>query len=315
MEDPNLIACLFPADHNTQAQDAIYKRENSSRYIPPQGDTKPERGSRATTVEEPDDDDPTSYSGLQLTFNPGPKAGQGLVIGHDNRCDIVLPKLRHISGRHCGLTFDAERRLILRDFSTNGTIVTYNGQGGEKRRTVITHDNKGREKRHHFTWILSGDDVPDKARKIVIQIEEIRFQIIISKHDTYPGLYNDNINRFLREANANDELPLSALGIESTTSTAQQSGAHTPTPQTPIYIKQWKLGSGHFSIVNRVWDVSTGFVYAAKEFFNMKESEWRKEASIMSQVLQLSNVSFPTFLQRFPANSSPGAYCTVCCFN
>ena len=310
-----MIACLFPADRNPQAQDAIYKRENSSRYIPPQGDTKSERGSRASTVkDDDDDDDPTSYSGLQLTFSPGPRAGHGLVIGHDHRCHIVLPKLRHISGRHCALTFDAERRLILRDFSTNGTIVTYNGQGGEKRRSIITYDDKGREKRQHFTWILSGDEVPDKAKKIIIQIEEIRFQIIISKHETYPDLYNDNINRFLREVNANDELPLGALGIQSTTSTAQESGAHTPT-HTPIYINEWKLGSGNFSIVNRVWDVSTGFEYAAKEFFNMEESEWRKEASIMSHVLQLSNLGFPAFLQRFSTNSSPGAYCTICCFN
>jgi hypothetical protein len=44
-------------------------------------------------------------------------------------------------------------------------------------------------------------------------------------------------------------------------------------------------------------------------------SKWRKDASIMSQVLQLSNVGFPAFLQRLPSNSSIGAYCTVCCFN
>lgn len=294
MEDSNLIACLFPADRDRQAQDAICMRQNSGRYIPPQRDPEPEHGSRESTVSEDDENnDPTSYPGLQLTFNSGPKAGQGFVIGTDrNYCDIVLPKLNKISRRHCCLTFDAERRLILRDLSTNGTIVEYDGQGGQKRQTIITYDDKEREKRHHFTWILSGSPVQE-VKKIVIQIDKIRFRIIVSKHEAYPDLYNDNVNRFLCEANANDELRFGALGIQSTTSTAQQSGAHTPIPQRPIYINQWRLGSGHFSIVNRVWDVSTGFVYAAKEFSNMKESGWRKEASIMSQVLQLSNVGFP----------------------
>lgn len=292
MEDANLIACLYPANDNTKA--VIRMRENSGRYIIlAQRPSASEHGSRASTVSEEDEDDkydPTTQPGLQLTFNQGPKAGQGFVIGHDrNRCDIVLPKLPYISGRHCVLTFDAKRRLILRALSTKGgTIVEYDGQGGQKRRTVVTKDNKGREKLHHFTWILSGIG-PDEVEKIVIQIQDIKFRIIVAKHEKYPDLYNDHVDRFLHEANADDELPFGALGIQSTTSTAQQSGAHTPT-QTPIYINQWKLGSGGFSIVNRVWDVSTGFVYASKEFFNMEESEWKREASVMNQLLRLSNV-------------------------
>ncbi|TVY64158.1 Maternal embryonic leucine zipper kinase [Lachnellula suecica] len=299
MEDLNLIACLYPADGDLRAGAAIRMRENSGRYIPPQQETKLEYGSRESTVSQDDDEDHlASQPRLQLTFNPGPKAGLGFVIGTDeNRCDVVLPKLskNKIGRLHCVLTFDAERRLVLRDLSRNGTIVEYDGQGGEKRRTIVTQDDKGREKRHYFTWILSGGEA-SKVQKIGLQIEEIKFQIIVSEHETYPDLYNDNVDRFLHEATTNDELPFGALGIQSTTSTAQYSGAHTPTPQTPIYINQWRLGSGQFSIVNRVWDVSTGFVYASKEFSNMKESQWRKEASIMSQVLQLSNEHIVQFV-------------------
>lgn len=295
MEDANLIAYLYPADGDPRAEAAIRMRENSGRYIPPPEETESEHGSRETTI--PLDEkkkDPTTQPGLQLTFNPGPKAGQGIVIGRDTRCDIVLPRLGKISQRHCVLTFDTEQRLILRDLSINGTIVTYNGQG-EKRRSIVTYDDKGREKkRHHFTWILSGGEA-SKVEKVVIQIQEIKFQIIVSRHETYPDLYNTNVDRFLQEANADDELPLGGLGIQSTSSTAQQSGAHTPTPQTPIYINQWRLGSGNFSIVNRVWDVSTGSIYASKEFYNMKESDWRKEVSITRQLLHLSNVGFPAF--------------------
>lgn len=294
MEDPILIACLYPADNEwSYAQDAIRMSENSNRYILPQGLTVSEQGSRESTVSVEGDEDLlpnyTNYPGLQLTFNRGLKAGQGFVLGTDsNRCDIVLPKIevdhldrkprRNKVGRcHCCLTFDEERRLILRDFSRHGTTVTYDGQG--------------RENRQHFPWILSGDGASD-FEKIIIQIDKIRFQIVVSRHDAYQDLYNDNVDRFLLRANTNDELPFGALGIQSTSSTARQSGAQTPNLQSqpPIYISREKLGSGNFSIVNRVWDVSTGSVYACKEIFNMEESDWRKEASIMRKVSQLSNV-------------------------
>ncbi|PQE15344.1 kinase-like domain protein [Rutstroemia sp. NJR-2017a WRK4] len=276
MEDSDLIACLYPADDDRQTEEAIRMRENNY-------------GCRESTisVEDEEDTEPTSYSGLQLTFSPGLKTSQGFMIGTDkNRCDIVLPRLPkcRISRLHCVLTFDPERRLVLRNFSQYGTIVTYNGQGGEKRQTIAAKDDKGREKRQYFTWILSGREVPKDVQKIVIQIDKIKFQIIVSKHETYLDLYNDHVDLFLREANADNELSLGALGIQSTTSTAQQSGAHTPTSQTPIYIDQWNLGSGNFSIVNRVWDVSNRSVYTSKEFLhNMKEPEWRREASIMNQ--------------------------------
>ena len=77
--------------------------------------------------------------------------------------------------------------------------------------------------------------------------------------------------------------------MQSTSSTAHQSGAHTP--QTAIYVTQKRIDSGSFSIVSRVWDVSTGFLYACKEIFNMNESDWKKEASIMRTVSQLLNVA------------------------
>ncbi|KAG9230392.1 kinase-like domain-containing protein [Amylocarpus encephaloides] len=197
---------------------SIHKHKGNP-YISAFGRPEPERGSRESTISHEDDDDGdnndlTSHAGLQLTFNSGPKAGQGFILGTDiNSYDIVLLNFGKISRRHYCLTFDVERRLILRNLSQNGTIVTYNGQGGEKRRTTVTYDGKGGEKRHYFTWVLSGSEVSE-VEKIVIQIQEIKFQIIVSRHETYPDLYNNNVNRFLQEANADDELPLSGLGIQ-----------------------------------------------------------------------------------------------------
>jgi hypothetical protein len=294
MEDPDLIACLFPVKNRDDGPkgrhtwEAIYMSENRSRYIPPripphiplQGGTKSAYRSRESTVslEDAEDQDANyaSYPGLQLTFNLGPKAGWGLVFGTDPNCDIVLPQLSLISRRHCALTFDAHRRLILRDFSTNGTIVTY--------------DDKGRETRRCFTWILGGHDVPRDTRKIAIEIQGIKFQIIVSTHDTHLDLYNANVDRFLQKASANDELPLGVLGIQSTSSTAAPSGAHTPS-QGPIRLRQEKLGKGAFAVVRRFWDVSTGFEYAYKEPRDKSKFDrkaWEKEADIMGQISHVS---------------------------
>lgn len=110
MEDPNLIAELFPIDGEDNAKytwDIIRMRENTSRYIPPQGESKSDFRSRESTPSSEDKEgiipNNTSYPGLQLTFNPG------LVLGTDPDCDIVLPQLRQISQRHYYLTFDSQR--------------------------------------------------------------------------------------------------------------------------------------------------------------------------------------------------------------
>lgn len=76
MEDANLIACLYPAEGEGYAKDAICIHENVTRYIPPLRVSKPKRRSRESTVLKDDkNNNPDSQPGLQLTFNPGPKAG------------------------------------------------------------------------------------------------------------------------------------------------------------------------------------------------------------------------------------------------
>ena len=251
MEDSNLIAYLFAVNRRL-TESVICMHQNSGRYILPR-DSQPEHDSRESTIsEDNEENDPTCYPRLQLTFNPGPKASQGFMIGTDeNCCDIILPKSNKISRRHCCLTFDEKRRLILRDLSMNGTTVTYDGQGGEKRRTIVTKDDKGRETCHHFIWILNDVEL-NEVQKIVIIIDHIELNIFVPKRQTHPVLYNNNVDRFLQMANADNELPFGALGIQSTTSTVQHSGTDTPNLQKPIYVRQSRLGSDHFSIVNRV---------------------------------------------------------------
>lgn len=147
--------------------------------------------------------------------------------------------------------------------------------------------------RRHFSLILSG---PRKSeiQKIVIQIHRVDFRVIVAQHESHINSYNANVDQFLRRETAEDEFPFSAfsaLKIHSTLSTAQPTGAHTPIPQTPIYINQEMIGSGTFSMVHRTWDVTTGLLYASKDIRSTDPSEFTKEAYILSKVSQLSNVS------------------------
>ncbi|KAL5329716.1 hypothetical protein ACEPPN_003231 [Leptodophora sp. 'Broadleaf-Isolate-01'] len=246
--------------------------ENRSRYMPPQGETEPHCGSRESTASLEDEDDETasdtSAPGLQLTFNPGPKGGRGL--------DRV----------HCALTFDDQRRLILRDFSKHGTIVKYDEKGGESRRTLVTKDDKGRELYHHFKWIIGSHKVPRDTKIIVIEIQGIGFRIDVSTHDENLRLYNANVDQFLQQATANEELPLGRFSIKSLPPTVAPSGAQTPN-QGAIRLKQETLGKGAFAVVRRFWDVSTGLEYAHKEPLNkrkFREDMWNREIEIMRQI-------------------------------
>jgi hypothetical protein len=103
---------------------------NISRNFTPHQETRSGPRSRESTAPlEDDTHDYTSFPRLHLTFNPGPRGSRGLEFGTNPNCDIVLPRLEHISRVHCALTFDNQRRLILRNLSSNGTIVEYNVKG------------------------------------------------------------------------------------------------------------------------------------------------------------------------------------------
>jgi serine/threonine-protein kinase Chk2 len=299
MADANLIACLYPytdgdvgEKHTEDEKDPTHQtldlEDNSSRWVPARFQRSPlllGRQSRASTApleEGGKKEDPPAYlyeDGLQLTFSHGPKGGGGFALGiHRNKCDIVLRNVEDkISRFHGYLTFDSQNRLILKDCSTHGTIVRYDGKGGEKRR--------------NFTWILGGDEVPDRnVEKIVIEFHKrLKFQIVVPKHYAHLDQYIDNIRQFRAETAANEALPLGRLVMDSARSTAAQSGAHTPT-QDRILLRQRRLGTGAFAVVTHFWDVSTGSQYACKKprtnRFDWKT--WKKEIDLMSQIEHVS---------------------------
>ena len=275
MEDLRSIAWLSPAipeNHNKEFENGEYTweamRMNVSQDIPRLQKTG--LRSRESTAPLEDEEDETagaaSYPRLHLTFGSEVR-GLGIVIGTDPSCEIPVPKVPHISRHHCHLTFDNQRRLILRDTSKHGTIVEYDGKGGELRR--------------HFPWILGGCRTTQDTKKIVIKIQGIAFQIQVTHHDLDPEQYNANVDRFRQEES---EPHLNGLGIYDPTAPPSQS--RTP-DQEPLRLKQETLGKGAFAVVRRYWDVSTGDEYAYKEPINKRKFRkdlWDREIEIMRQI-------------------------------
>ncbi|MCJ1382858.1 hypothetical protein MMC17_005971 [Xylographa soralifera] len=269
MEDANLIATLIPADNNKRAENAFCLEINKDRYLPPtrgiaEGPTISSREATPAGLEEREDEH-CKYNSthcLQLTFGEAPKDfARGYSFGTNlQKCDVLLgPRGAHgISALHFGITFyiasDGKTRLLLKDSSTNGMAVSYNGQASK-------------EVRHHFTWILNLEKEKGKW-EVEVLVQGLRFKVILASHKTCKAEYDNNVKEFLEES-----LPsLSVLGIDSHTTTAQPSQPLTPR-QLPIYIYEGRLGSGSFGQVDRVIDVSTGAIYARKEFF---EPQWRQ---------------------------------------
>lgn len=271
MEDPNLIATLIPTDDYKLTENAFCLKENKGRYLPPtrgieEGPTISSR--EATPAQEQPSNDHCKYDTthrLQLTFDEELKdSTKGFVFGTNPQvCDVLLgPRgARGISGLHFCITFDDtiddEKHLILRDSSTNGTAVSYSGQAEE-------------EVRHHFTWIL---DLKKEEGKWEVQVyaRGLSFKVELASHKTCEAKYDEKIEEFLKDSRAALP-PLDVLGIDSHSTTAQPSQPLTPR-QLPIYIRERNLGSGSFGGVDKVIDVSTGAMYARKEFY---EPQWGK---------------------------------------
>ncbi|KAK3940772.1 kinase-like domain-containing protein [Diplogelasinospora grovesii] len=269
MADIDLIARLYPV-YNSQggaALDAITSEKNGSRRKPPRL-VKPDlpspksgddSGSREQTPEPPQEQrDTLDYRPyLELTFSHGPRTRHGFVFGTNIKtCDIVLPPDRGISKQHCTLTFEKDGfadgnmyRPVLRDLgSSNGTTVTFDGKGDERRR--------------NFRWILGGTEIPDETEVIIIKFPyNLQFQVVIAPFNNTSPAYNQRVDRFLQGAADETEF-LGGMRLLDDTPTALQSGARTPGKE--LIIEVGNLGAGAFGAVTRCDNVSTGLQFARK---------------------------------------------------
>jgi len=154
-----------------------------------------------------------------------------------------------ISGRHFSISFDNQKRLLLRDTSSAGTTVSYNRQ-------CTT------QKRSNFTWIL--------FKGIVIEVEvaeKLRFELMIANHPNRETAYQERLDRYLEESR-NALGPINVLSINSQETTAAPTQPFSPRA-LPIYFKDELLGQGKFGKVYKAFDVSTGSCMQLRNSFEV----------------------------------------------
>lgn len=301
---------LFVQGPPEELNQTIYRtsRESTASFIDDDDDEFDRTGSGRAEHQDDNEENWKKCDRLEIRFSHPPAAGSGFLFGTDkNKCDVVLPALHvrsnrrrpsqtpefAISRKHFYITFDDQHRLIIRDCSSRGTIVTYNGQGGKKRR--------------HFTWIIGGDQFPDKTETIMIEIHKhLKFQIIVMMPKN-ARTRRKNIDRMMQDTAAS-LYEFGGLGIESTVSTAVPSGAQTPHTD-PILIQRQQIGKGAFSRVHLVWDVSTGLQYAAKEFNDIQKSDWQREAALLMRCQHVSVCDQPQNYHKLMPRTK-GPYCS-----
>lgn len=290
MEDPNIIATLVATESESHlARRAFTLAHNRDRYLPPLLETSHSSSRESTPFSDhaQEHDKVHTADRFELTFDKPPKKPRdGFVFGWNSDCDIQLldknniqPEDRYsvqkISRRHFSITFDAQRRVVLRDTSTNGTSVSYDGQAQN-------------EVRSHFTWIIFPN-----YRSIIFQIPKagVSFRIQLSEHKTCEAQYFANIDSVFAERKRSQESELTSpvhnLRVRSRTTSTVLSEAATPR-QGPIYLLREVLGQGTFGKVYKVVDVSTGEFYAGKTFYR---PDWAREVGIMKKAAHVSALS------------------------
>ncbi|KAL8346171.1 hypothetical protein RB598_000192 [Gaeumannomyces tritici] len=244
-------------------------------------DQLPERQSRESTEPLETQNGPVldTLPYVELKLSDTHRSRSGFLFGWGQNNDVVLPKIRGVGRHHFTLTFDGEKRPIVKDWgSLNGTQVTYGSQGHGAR--------------SGFQWIVGGHEIPFVKRPIVVAALArplVRLQIVVVPHDVASLAYIDKVDRFLQSTAAATEDLLSGLNIANRTDTKRPTGA--PKLETgPIHIRK-QLGKGSFASVTRYWDVSTGEEYALKKpsaeavrARRVRIDAWRNEAHIMNLI-------------------------------
>ncbi|KAI8315708.1 hypothetical protein K4K61_000668 [Colletotrichum sp. SAR11_59] len=200
MDHNNVIAWLLPTSTNQPALEAVRLPENTNRRIaaiPSSFEPLPTPNPDNTTINPlllNKTTSPTTTStskprpAHELSFTNPPKNHTGFVLGTDPGADILLPSLPGIAPRHCTITFDAERRLILRDTSAAGTAVWYDAS---------SNGDRARE-----SWLLSAGTsygFPSMVDRLVIDIQTVRLQVVVNDVAPLsdPDAYERNVDAFM----------------------------------------------------------------------------------------------------------------------
>ena len=274
MDDPKVILILSPADKYGRAADAFRLPHNRDRCVAPSAifDDGPSRETTPAAEVRTDGNPADNLEDLHrivLTFDQDVKVPGRMSFGTDPKlCDVLLAPKRggyKISYLHFHISFDHKRRPILKDASTNGTIVSYDEQAKD-------------ERRNHFQWILFNDY---REVRVEVQIGGLAFNVHAPKHDENKSRqmeYERNVDNFMANAlsdiDAVVNMRLDGPSVPSSNVLASN--------QDHIYLKRNELGRGGFGKVCRMVNASTGDEYAGKEFFC--KTGWEREVEIMKRL-------------------------------
>ncbi|KAK2595005.1 hypothetical protein QQS21_007259 [Conoideocrella luteorostrata] len=253
MDDADLIARVYPAVVRGNEKHAPNSIKACSLYVPPQHETAEEevqygRDDRETTEppEQPVDKMRFEYDGrpfIEVRFSNVPRSSNGVIFGCSTKSDVILPNLKDLSHFHFSLTFDEQKRLIVKDL---GSLIG----------TEVTYDSKGEGTRRRFHWIIGGDKNAHRQKNIIIKVHDnVQFEVVANEHDIESQSYIENVEKFC-QGSATTEGLFDDLNIPLRPDTEFATGAHTP-GNGPIYVKR-KIGKGGFGVAVHCWDVSTG---------------------------------------------------------
>lgn len=153
--DDDVIARLYPLDN----EEVSFKMRESPHC---EVATRP-----STSLPTPRTNGSQMYA-IVLRHSRPPRGDRGFVFGRDNRvCDCTLPAFRNISSMHFAISYDEYHRLVLDDFSSVGTTVTYDNQAGERR--------------SNFTWIVGEHDFVH-GKRIIVNVNFISFEVSVPHH-------------------------------------------------------------------------------------------------------------------------------------
>ncbi|KAL6857442.1 hypothetical protein ACO1O0_004877 [Amphichorda felina] len=181
----NVIAWLVPTARGSNAEKATHMAENFFRTVTTT--SSPYLASRLSDLFSS-----RSRNAIQVSFDQTPKRPGRFILGTDPRsCDIILPAVAGVARQHCSLSFDSESRLVLEDFSDQGTQVWYDWESvGDKT---------------DYTWVLCCG--PGTAQRITIDIQGLRFQVILNDYpERDTRAYQDKVEAFCQQPSWADGL-------------------------------------------------------------------------------------------------------------
>lgn len=181
----NVIAWLVPTARGSNAEKATYMAENFFRTVTT-------ASSPYLTSRLPDLFSSRSQNAIQVSFDQTPKRPGRFILGTDPRsCDIILPSVAGVARQHCSLSFDSGSRLVLEDFSDQGTQVWYDWESvGDKT---------------DYTWVLCS--APGTTQRITIDIQGLRFQVILNDYpERDVRAYQDKVEAFCQQPSWADGL-------------------------------------------------------------------------------------------------------------